>query len=220
MRAAGVVATADGWRRPAVVAYVGGSGAPICLLRMLNKVESKLELQPSSLLSQVVLFPIPRDIPGSAAGTLLSHHGLVTETPALVAVRDEAERFRKAIQAAVAQDSLGEVLTAFRKFPAGSCGKATAMLCVHLRNTGLGNWAYVMGTQGREAGYRTHAWAALHGVVLDITGSQFPGRPDIWLGEPDAWFAEWESGPPRRACWDEGPSTDEGWGFQLVLKYL
>lgn len=156
----------------------------------------------------------------SPAETQNRHHGLVTETLVLAAVRDAAERFRKAIQMAAAQDGLGEVLTAFRQFPAGSCGKATAMLCVHLLHSGLGDWRYVMGAQSGEAGLRTHAWATLGGFVLDITGSQFPGRPDIWLDEPDAWFTEWESGPPQRAHWDEDPSTDEGRGLQLVLKYL
>lgn len=144
----------------------------------------------------------------------------MTETPTLAAVQAEAERFRRAIRTAVAQDCLGDVLTAFRKFPAGSCGKATAMLCAHLRNSGLGKWAFMMGTQGGDEHYRTHAWATLDGVVLDITGSQFPGRPEIWLGEPDDWFAEWITGPSRPAHWDEDPNTDEGRGLQLVLKYL
>ncbi|MFF4402848.1 hypothetical protein [Streptomyces sp. NPDC001480] len=42
------------------------------------------------------------------------------------------------------------------------------------------------GIQSRSgADLRTHAWATREGLVLDITGSQFTGHPDIWLGEPD-----------------------------------
>ncbi|MGW5590238.1 hypothetical protein [Streptomyces sp. NPDC003857] len=145
----------------------------------------------------------------------------MTHTLPLAQIRDEAERFRNAIQTAISQDGLADILTAFRNFPKGSCGKATAMLCIHLNNTGLGTWSYVTGSQDHDGdGYRTHAWAALEGIVLDITGSQFPGRPDIWLDEPDGWFARWEASRPKRAYWSENPGTEEGQGYLLVSQYL
>ncbi|MFF0018721.1 hypothetical protein [Streptomyces sp. NPDC005374] len=145
----------------------------------------------------------------------------MTHSLPLARIRDEVERFRNAIQTAIAQDGLADVLTAFQNFPRGSCGKATAMLCIHLQNAGLGTWLYVMGRQGSaESGYRTHAWAARGGIVLDITGSQFPDRPDIWLDEPDDWFARWEAAASRPACWSKDTSTEEGEGYLLVSQYL
>ncbi|MEU9397953.1 hypothetical protein AB0D86_49310 [Streptomyces sp. NPDC048324] len=145
----------------------------------------------------------------------------MASTLPLARIRDEAERFRLAIQTSIAQDGLADVLTAFRNFPRGSCGKATAMMCVHLNEADMGPWEYVMGRQGSpETGMRTHAWAALNGYVLDITGSQFPDRPEIWLAEPDAWFSQWESGRPRRAHWSQDPATEEGRGLQMVLRHL
>ncbi|MFG3085599.1 hypothetical protein [Streptomyces parvulus] len=145
----------------------------------------------------------------------------MTHSLPLAWIRDEAERFRNAIQTAIAQDGLADVLTAFRNFPTGSCGKATAMLCIHLQNVGLGTWSYVMGSQVRAgAGYRTHAWAAREGIVLDVTGSQFPGRPDIWLDEPDDWFARWKAAAPKNAYWSTDSGTEEGQGYLLVSQYL
>ncbi|MEU1500533.1 hypothetical protein [Streptomyces sp. NPDC005732] len=138
-------------------------------------------------------------------------------------IRSEAERFRRAIQAAIAEAGLADVLDAFRTFPKGSCGKASAMLCNHLERQGLGPWGLVSGhqSQGESGeGLRTHAWAALDGVALDITGSQFPGRPEIWLGEPDDWFTQWEAGRPSAPYWEFDPKTKLGEAWDLVSQRL
>ncbi|MET8289908.1 hypothetical protein ABZV80_32485 [Streptomyces sp. NPDC005132] len=138
-------------------------------------------------------------------------------------IRTEADRFRRAILTAIDHDALGDVLGAFNNFPKGSCGKTTAMLCNHLEKEGLGAWRFVTGWQSQGVpgeGRTTHAWAALDGVVLDITGSQFPDRPEIWLGEPDDWFAQWDAEPPQPAYWDFDPANELGRAWQLVTQYL
>ncbi|MNF01004.1 hypothetical protein D3C80_1999280 [compost metagenome] len=38
----------------------------------------------------------------------------------------------------------------------------------------------------------SHAWLEVDGLIVDITGDQFPDRPGIYVDKPDAWYGEWE----------------------------
>jgi hypothetical protein len=47
---------------------------------------------------------------------------------------------------------------------------------------------YVCGEQDEAS----HAWLELDGVVIDITGDQFDGRPPVFIAARDNWYSSWE----------------------------
>lgn len=38
-------------------------------------------------------------------------------------------------------------------------------------------------------GMQSHAWLTQDKLILDITGDQFPGRPEVFVGEKDEFYA-------------------------------
>lgn len=82
----------------------------------------------------------------------------------------------------------GSLPSHLQSFPSSCCGVVSELLGEFLNRT-LGLQAeYVCGE--RSGG--THAWLELSGVVVDITGDQFEGRPPVFCAEKDAWYRSWE----------------------------
>lgn len=98
---------------------------------------------------------------------------------------DVTHSFRKELEA---QRVLGQLPTHLQRFPQGCCGVVSELLGDYL-NTQLGLRAeYVCGE--RDGG--SHAWLELDGLVIDITSDQFDGRPQVFIGARDDWYASWE----------------------------
>ncbi|PLV12574.1 hypothetical protein [Pseudomonas guariconensis] len=96
-----------------------------------------------------------------------------------------AHAFRKGLEKLQAQ---GRLPTHLESFPRGCCGVACELLGDYL-NTQLGlQVEYVCG----ERDGSSHAWLELDGLVIDITGDQFDGRPPVFLAARDDWYTSWE----------------------------
>lgn len=95
---------------------------------------------------------------------------------------------------------------AFSMFPNGACG-ATSDLLARLLVERHGFDAKV--ASGTNVDQWSHAWVVVDGVVIDITGDQFEGRPSVFVGQADDWFALWRpSTAPYRTPrnWPEYPT--------------
>ncbi|MDF2232411.1 hypothetical protein P2H44_07570 [Albimonas sp. CAU 1670] len=80
------------------------------------------------------------------------------------AIEREVARFRAAMDEVHAD--LGDF---FQTFPRGCCGDVAELLAAHLKDAGLGTFAYVSGR--REGG--SHAWLERDGLIADATPDQF-----------------------------------------------
>lgn len=109
--------------------------------------------------------------------------------------------FRKAIEAAKANNEQGEL---FRKFPVGQCGNTSDILAQHLIDSGIGPVTYVNGTYyGDDWDDRwTHAWLVVKGLVVDITGDQFKHNKEpltcdvpVYIGPMIEYYQLFEVGP-------------------------
>lgn len=100
-------------------------------------------------------------------------------------IRDLAERFRAAIEAC----DLKRLPIAFHEFPRGSCGDATLLLAKYLKDNGQVGFVYVCGIRDGHS----HAWLEREGLIVDITGDQFPDNNDpVCVSRRSAWHAGFE----------------------------
>lgn len=75
-----------------------------------------------------------------------------------------------------------------KRYPRGCCGIISELMGDYLNGLEIGEFNYVRSTKG----IASHAWLEVSGLIVDITGDQFPGRPPIYVDEPDAWYTEWD----------------------------
>jgi hypothetical protein len=120
------------------------------------------------------------------------------------ALRQFAVAFRARLDAG--RDSLPK--DACAHFPAGCCGIASEALAEAVRGRmGLAA-TYVCGSRHSEAGWTTHAWLEVDGVIIDLTGDQF-GRPAVVVTTDRSWHDDNWPDQERRAQID--PSADPIW---------
>lgn len=96
-----------------------------------------------------------------------------------------ATSFRLAVGIVV---ETGDVPMHIQGFPRGCCGIISELMGDYLNTVGLGEFFYVCGMKDGAS----HAWLEVDGLIVDITGDQFPDRPSIYVDTPDAWYGEWE----------------------------
>jgi hypothetical protein len=84
--------------------------------------------------------------------------------------------FREALDA---QKREGALPPHMQRFPVCCCGVISELLGHYLNSSGV-RAEYVCGTG--------HAWLECDGVVIDITGDQFEGRPAVFVGAKDGWY--------------------------------
>ncbi len=96
-----------------------------------------------------------------------------------------AHAFRERLEK---QQAEGQLPAHLKSFPRACCGVVSELLGDYL-NTQLGLQVdYVCG----ELDGGSHAWLELNGVVIDITGDQFDGRPPVFIAARDDWYTSWE----------------------------
>lgn len=109
--------------------------------------------------------------------------------------------FRKAIEAAKANNEQGEL---FRKFPVGQCGNANDILAQYLIDNRIGPVTYVNGTYyGDDWDDKwAHTWLVVRGLVIDITGDQFKHHKEpltrdvpVYIGPMIEYYQLFEVGP-------------------------
>ena len=111
-----------------------------------------------------------------------------------------AQAFREQLEKQHAQ---GRLPAHLEGFPRGCCGVVSELLGDYL-NTQLGlQTEYVCGE--KDGG--SHAWLELDGIVIDITGDQFDGRPPVYVAAKDAWYTSWEEDSRRVAAHHSGAWT-------------
>lgn len=117
-----------------------------------------------------------------------------------------ATRFRNALTDVLSD--LKYVPPPFAHFPRGSCGIASDMLGSILNEKLEAQALYISATHRIEN--TSHAWLHYDGIVIDVTGDQFPGRPSVYVGQPDRWFDLWkvDRSAPRLAEYIYGYDMD------------
>lgn len=73
------------------------------------------------------------------------------------------------------------------EFPRGCCGDFTVVLGAFLCARGLTAMVVEADEKGVTHG-DNHAWLEVSGLVVDITGDQFPGRPPVYVAPADDWY--------------------------------
>lgn len=129
-----------------------------------------------------------------------------------------ATRFRRAIEATRPHP------TSFGSFPTGACGAVCELLGDYLRDSGLGDWLYVMGLRATDNG-GTHAWLERDGILIDITGDQFPGVVEkvlvrvapAFAGE-HLGFEKSGAGRPAGLAYWAGASHDEDAAYYAKVR--
>jgi len=110
-----------------------------------------------------------------------------------------AEVARRALESVDPSKLSGELGTEFAKFPLGACGDSSIVLGQLLKEHGLGDFWYMNGRRYSPEGFGCHSWVQQGDLIIDITGDQFPGRPKVFVGEGDPWFAQFEDVDPAVA---------------------
>lgn len=131
------------------------------------------------------------------------------------AMLELATSFRSAVEIAI---QTGNVPMHIQGFPRGCCGIISELMGDYLNTVGIGEFFYVCGMKDGAS----HAWLEVDGLIVDITGDQFPGRPGIYVDRPDAWYGEWEEDTKHLAAHE--PSAffyaEERLFLGLVLEQL
>jgi len=86
------------------------------------------------------------------------------------AVLELATRFRLAVDIVV---ETGNVPMHIQGFPRGCCGIISELMGDYFNTLGICEFLYVCGTKDGAS----HAWLKIDGLIVDITGDQFPDRP-------------------------------------------
>ena len=107
------------------------------------------------------------------------------------AVRDAAERFRKAIE----ETDKSTLPIALKEFPYGSSGDVVPLLGTFLIESGLGEFDYVSGQRERgsiaDNTWHTHAWLQRDSLVVDIAADQYRDAiSPVMVTRDSPWHAQ------------------------------
>lgn len=131
-----------------------------------------------------------------------------------------AHAFRDAIER-TPRDALP---VTFERFPLGSCGDAAPILARYLADCGQSGFELVSAWRGTAQAndWRSHAWLERRGLVVDITGDQFPEFSQrVFVGEASPFhrtFAEQERA--SLAAYDERTVATLAHAYAEVCKHL
>jgi hypothetical protein len=115
----------------------------------------------------------------------------------IAALRSLATRFRGAILATDPSEVDPEVRFVVAGFPKDVCGEICFLLGHYLRENGFASAEYVNGV--RRIDGASHAWIEVEGIIVDITGCQFPEVDDVVVVTLDrAWHRQFSDRPGRR----------------------
>jgi hypothetical protein len=130
-------------------------------------------------------------------------------------VLELAHGFRSAVEAVIKTSGAPMHI---QRYPHGCCGIISELMGDYFNTLDIGEFLYVCGMKDGAS----HAWLEVGGLIVDITGDQFPGRPSIYVDEPDAWYSEWEQDIKHPAIHE--PSAffygEERQFLMRVLEYL
>lgn len=73
-----------------------------------------------------------------------------------------------------------DLRTAFEGFPSGCCDDACYLLQQWLTDNDEGGFLRYCGENYDP--YQSHVWLERSGLIVDITGGQFPGWPNVYVG--------------------------------------
>ncbi|MDN5873434.1 MAG: hypothetical protein L0H29_03505 [Sinobacteraceae bacterium] len=114
----------------------------------------------------------------------------------------------------------------FAQFPRGSCGDASLILARYLADCGQTGFALVSAWRGtaQRNDRCSHAWLERRGLVVDVTGDQFPEfgqRVFVGVASPfHRTFAEQERGSASLAAYDERTASTLARACAEVCKRL
>ncbi|MDQ7967095.1 hypothetical protein RDI61_24100 [Pseudomonas plecoglossicida] len=102
-----------------------------------------------------------------------------------VSLIQEVTRFRAAVEQVIKTYGAPRHIS---RYPHACCGIISELMGDYLNTMDMGEFEYICSMKNGAS----HAWLEISGLVVDITGDQFPGRPSIYVDKPDAWYAKWE----------------------------
>tara|TARA_R110001592_G_scaffold362308_1_gene675714 strand:- start:2562 stop:3686 length:1125 start_codon:yes stop_codon:yes gene_type:complete len=100
-------------------------------------------------------------------------------------IKQKAQEVRDALEFLQAERNLPPPLS---DFPTGSSLYVANVLGQYLIDT-LDLECRTVTTLNPDDGSLVHAWVWVQGLAIDITGDQFPYRPEVYSGPQDMWFA-------------------------------
>jgi hypothetical protein len=132
-----------------------------------------------------------------------------------------AERFRSAIRDTDPSEVDPEVRFIVAGFPKGACGEVCFLLGHYLRENGFPAAEYVNGIRPFDG--ESHAWIETDGIIVDITGDQFPEVADAVVVTRDAsWHRQFSDRPGRRPAdfLIYGADTPHGLAYEPIARHL
>ena len=140
----------------------------------------------------------------------------ISDEDDVLRIRDLAERFRAAIEAC----DLRRLPITFQEFPRGSCGDATLVLAKYLKENEQEGFVYVCGMRDGHS----HAWLERNGLIVDITGDQFPDNDDpVCVSRGSAWHAQFEidrEDPSDIDLYDDFTRFNLGAAYDRISQHL
>ncbi|HFQ2193333.1 hypothetical protein [Pseudomonas aeruginosa] len=103
-----------------------------------------------------------------------------------------ARAFRKELERLHGLGALPEHL---KDFPKACCGAVSVLLGDYLIKQFDLRAMYVEGMRDGKP----HGWIEIDGIVIDITGDQFEGRPSVFTAAKDSWYDSWAERSRRPA---------------------
>lgn len=128
---------------------------------------------------------IEAEYPGYLAtlGEPMIHPGVQFELK--VSLNQIVGRFRVAVEHVISTSGAPRHI---ERYPNACCGIISELMGDYLNTLDMGEFHYICSMKNGAS----HAWLEISGLIVDITGDQFPDRPPIYVDKPDAWYAEWE----------------------------
>jgi hypothetical protein len=132
-----------------------------------------------------------------------------------------ATRFRNAIRQTDPAEVDDEVRFIVASFPKGVCGAVCFLLGHYLRENGFPGAEYVNGI--RRCDGESHAWIETGGIIVDITGDQFPEIAEGVVVTLDrTWHAQFSDRPGRRPAdfLIYGERSPHGLAYAPIARHL
>ncbi len=88
------------------------------------------------------------------------------------------------------QKALGILPQHMMDFPSACCAVTSELLGDYLNSIPGGPEAE---TVNANRNGKSHMWLVVDSLIVDLTADQFPdGRPAVYVGPEDSWYASWE----------------------------
>lgn len=105
------------------------------------------------------------------------------------------------------QKALGILPQHMMDFPRACCGATSELLGDYLNSIPDGPEAE---TVNANRNGKSHMWLVVDSLIVDLTADQFlDGRPAVYVGPEDSWYASWEVDLRGKASHGDTPTSPD-----------